>query len=288
MGYLDISMNVATVMVASVALGIVDDDTIHFINRYRREVSDGATTDEAIERATIYEGRASLTTAIINSCGFAVLFLSEYKPTAWFGGLLALTMGIAFLAEVFILPPLIKLLPRIYDARVLRRPVLAAGAAVLAILAAGAPAAAQTLSRPTGNVSLFGDLFPNRDTAETRARVLHQRNKRRKAESDRKKWKFDQARIGDLEWEAVAAFLGKFKGVYVTMLTFPLQFLFTAGIVRRLGVGGGGLDADGRRPSRHPADPHRPGRARPPRHAVDRPRDPHHRRGEPPGVRGPA
>jgi predicted RND superfamily exporter protein len=172
MGYLDISMNIATVMVASVALGIVDDDTIHFINRYRREVSDGATTDEAIERATIYEGRASLTTAIINSCGFAVLFLSEYKPTAWFGGLLALTMGIAFLAEVFILPPLIKLLPRIYDARVLRRPVLAAGAAVLAILAAGAPAAAQNLSRPTGNVSLFGDLFPNRDTAETRARLF--------------------------------------------------------------------------------------------------------------------
>ena len=39
MGYLDISMNVATVMVASVALGIVDDDTIHFINRYRREAA---------------------------------------------------------------------------------------------------------------------------------------------------------------------------------------------------------------------------------------------------------
>ncbi len=42
MGYLDISMNVATVMVASVALGIVDDDTIHFINRYRREAAAAA------------------------------------------------------------------------------------------------------------------------------------------------------------------------------------------------------------------------------------------------------
>ena len=38
MGYLGISMNIATVMVASVALGVVDDDTIHFINRYRREI----------------------------------------------------------------------------------------------------------------------------------------------------------------------------------------------------------------------------------------------------------
>ena len=120
MGFLDISMNVATVMVASVALGIVDDDTIHFINRYRREVAAGATTDGAIALATAHEGRASLTTAIINSAGYAVLLLSEYKPTAWFGGLLALTMATAFLAEVFILPATIKLLPRVFGAGALR------------------------------------------------------------------------------------------------------------------------------------------------------------------------
>jgi len=122
MGYLGISMNVATVMVASVALGVVDDDTIHFINRYRREVAAGATTDGAIEIATAHEGRASLTTAIINSCGYGVLLLSEYRPTAWFGGLLALTMAVAFLAEVFILPATIKLLPRVFGADALRSP----------------------------------------------------------------------------------------------------------------------------------------------------------------------
>jgi predicted RND superfamily exporter protein len=120
MGYLDISMNVATVMVASVALGIVDDDTIHFINRYRREAAAGATTDRAIQIATAHEGRASLTTAIINSAAFAVLLLSEYKPTAWFGGLLALTMAAAFLAEVLILPATIKLMPRLFGAEALR------------------------------------------------------------------------------------------------------------------------------------------------------------------------
>ena len=120
MGYLDISMNVATVMVASVALGIVDDDTIHFINRYRREAAAGRSTDEAIEIATAHEGRASLTTAIINCAGFGTLLLSEYKPTAWFGGLLALTMVAAFLAEVLILPATIKLLPRVFGADALR------------------------------------------------------------------------------------------------------------------------------------------------------------------------
>ena len=71
---------------------MVDDDTIHFISRYRKETHRGVSTDDAIEIATTQEGRAALTTAIINCCAFAVLMLSEYRPSAWFGGLLALTM----------------------------------------------------------------------------------------------------------------------------------------------------------------------------------------------------
>ena len=173
MGYLGISMNIATVMVASVALGVVDDDTIHFINRYRREIAAGASTDEAIELATSHEGRASLTTAIINSCGYGVLFLSEYRPTAWFGGLLALTMAVAFLAEVFILPSIIKLMPAVFGAAALRRTAIAAGAVIAAILTSAGGAYAQTVERPTGYVSLFADYVPNRgDTTELRARAF--------------------------------------------------------------------------------------------------------------------
>lgn len=116
MGWLDITLNVATVMLASVALGIVDDDTIHFISRYRRETARGAGTDDAIVTATRSEGRAALTTTLINSAAFMMLAFSEYKPTAWFGGMLALTMGVAFLAEVFILPATIKAMPRLFGA----------------------------------------------------------------------------------------------------------------------------------------------------------------------------
>jgi hypothetical protein len=114
MGWIGISLNVATIMLASVALGIVDDDTIHFISRYRRETAAGEPTNHAIEIALAHEGRASLTTALINSTSFAVLALSSYKPTAWFGGLLALTMGVAFLAEAFILPAIITVMPRLF------------------------------------------------------------------------------------------------------------------------------------------------------------------------------
>ncbi len=172
MGYLGISMNIATVMVASIALGVVDDDTIHFINRYRREIDRGATADEAIEIATTHEGRASLTTAIINSAGYGVLLLSEYKPTAWFGGLLALTMAVAVLAEVFILPATIKLLPGAFGPGALRRRATATAVVVLlAFGAIGSTASAQP--RPTGHVSTLVDYFPNRDDSfEVRARAF--------------------------------------------------------------------------------------------------------------------
>ena len=122
MGWMNISLNVATVMVASVALGIVDDDTIHFIGRYRREAARGVDTAEAIEIATVHEGRASLTTALINSLGYGIMVFSEYRPTAWFGGLLALTMAVAFIAEVFVVPAVITVWSRVYGApRIARR-----------------------------------------------------------------------------------------------------------------------------------------------------------------------
>ena len=116
MGWVGISLNVATVMVASVALGIVDDDTIHFINRYRHEVAAGAGTLGAIELAAIHEGRAALTTTIINSLSFSVLMASAYRPTGWFGALLAVTLMLAFITELFLVPAIIAVLPRIFGA----------------------------------------------------------------------------------------------------------------------------------------------------------------------------
>ena len=108
MGWFGISINVATVMVAAVALGIVDDDTIHFLHRFRHELGEGVSLDRAAEDAGAIEGSAALITALVNGLGFAVLMLSEYRPSAWFGGLLALTLGVAFIAEVLLLPAMVK------------------------------------------------------------------------------------------------------------------------------------------------------------------------------------
>ena len=121
MGWLDISLNIATVMVASIALGIVDDDTIHFIGRYRRETANGLGTLDAIEMASMHEGRAALTTTIINTLSYSVLMVSEYRPSAWFGSLLATTMVLAFITEVFLVPATIALLPKLFGAPAVAR-----------------------------------------------------------------------------------------------------------------------------------------------------------------------
>jgi predicted RND superfamily exporter protein len=121
MGWLDISLNIATVMVASIALGIVDDDTIHFIGRYRRETANGFGTLDAIEMASMHEGRAALTTTIINTLSYSVLMVSEYRPSAWFGSLLATTMVLAFITEVFLVPATIALLPKLFGAPAVAR-----------------------------------------------------------------------------------------------------------------------------------------------------------------------
>jgi hypothetical protein len=121
MGWLGISLNVATVMVASIALGIVDDDTIHFIGRYRREIAHGLGTLESVEVASMHEGRAALTTTIINTLSYSVLMMSEYRPSAWFGSLLAATMALAFITEIFLVPATIAMLPRLLGAPAVAR-----------------------------------------------------------------------------------------------------------------------------------------------------------------------
>ena len=117
MGYLGISMNIATVMVASVALGVVDDDTIHFINRYRREIAAGAGTDrgdrdrDRARGTRVADDRADQQLRVRRAAALGVP--SRRRGSA---GLLALTMAVAFLAEVFILPATIKLMPGLFSA----------------------------------------------------------------------------------------------------------------------------------------------------------------------------
>jgi predicted RND superfamily exporter protein len=108
MGWLGITLNVATVMVASVALGVIDDDTVHFIMRFRREIRLGADPDRAIDIAIETAGGAALLAALINALAFGIMATCPNKPIAYWGWLMSVTMFVAFLSEIILLPAVLR------------------------------------------------------------------------------------------------------------------------------------------------------------------------------------
>lgn len=102
-----IPLDVVTVMVASVNLGIVVDDTIHVTHAWRAARAEGLDGDAALALALRRTGRAVVFTSVVLALGFAVLMLSDFRPTARFGGLTALTVVVALAADLVLLPALL-------------------------------------------------------------------------------------------------------------------------------------------------------------------------------------
>jgi predicted RND superfamily exporter protein len=105
MGWSDITLNTATVMVASIALGIAVDDTVHFITRFKKEYkSNGVPVQEVLRNTTVSTGQAIIFTSIINTTGFLLLLVSGFQPTREFGILIALTLFFALIGDLIVLP----------------------------------------------------------------------------------------------------------------------------------------------------------------------------------------
>lgn len=108
MGYLGINLDAGTVMIASVAIGIIVDDTIHILFRLGSELKKHRNDyRRAIEGTVKTLGRALTVTSLVNGLGFLILILSDFKPARFFGILMALTMLSALLADLVLLPSLI-------------------------------------------------------------------------------------------------------------------------------------------------------------------------------------
>lgn len=107
MGLAKIPINLATCMVPSIAIGIAVDDTIHFLNRYRRERKTEKTEGRAVERVMTTTGQAMVLTSVVLFFGFIVLLLSNFNPNIYFGALTALTMATALLGDLVLLPAIL-------------------------------------------------------------------------------------------------------------------------------------------------------------------------------------
>ena len=108
MGWIGINLNVTTVMIASIALGIAVDDTIHMMVRMRNETHDAdGDHDRGVNRALHSVGRAVVFTSFVLSGGFAILLMASLIPAGHFGIMVSITMLTALLADLVLTPALI-------------------------------------------------------------------------------------------------------------------------------------------------------------------------------------
>jgi predicted RND superfamily exporter protein/nitrogen-specific signal transduction histidine kinase len=106
MGWLQIPLSAATSLIASVAIGLAVDDTIHYLVRYNTEFKKDLDKDRAMRDTVMSVGRPVIFTSCTIGLGFAVLIFSHFQPTAIFGLLMVVTMLAALVGDLILLPML--------------------------------------------------------------------------------------------------------------------------------------------------------------------------------------
>lgn len=106
MGWLNIPLDLMTITIASIAMGIAVDNTIHYVHRYRQELAHSSSA-EALHTTTFSVGFAIVFTTLIIILGFSQLGFSDFVPSAQFGLLSSLAMFLAVLWNLTLLPVLL-------------------------------------------------------------------------------------------------------------------------------------------------------------------------------------
>ncbi|MDA7705051.1 MMPL family transporter [Rickettsiales bacterium] len=107
MGWFNIPLDIMTITIAAIAIGIAVDDTIHYIHRFSEELKKDNNYLDSVKRAHNTIGRAMYYTTAIIGFGFFILIFSNFVPTIYFGILTTLSMVFALLADFLLLPILL-------------------------------------------------------------------------------------------------------------------------------------------------------------------------------------
>ena len=106
-GWLGIPLDIMTITIAAITVGIAVDNTIHYIHRFRHEFGRDDDHWAAIHRCHRTIGRAMYYTSVSIMLGFSVLALSQFTPTIYFGLLTGTAMLVALFANMTLLPDLL-------------------------------------------------------------------------------------------------------------------------------------------------------------------------------------
>jgi predicted RND superfamily exporter protein len=109
MGWLKIPLDIMTITIAAITIGIAVDDTIHYVHRFNEELVIDGDALATMHRCHDSVGRAMYYTSITIIVGFSILALSNFIPTIYFGLFTSLAMLIAMFANLTLLPLLLIL-----------------------------------------------------------------------------------------------------------------------------------------------------------------------------------
>jgi predicted RND superfamily exporter protein len=108
MGLFGIDLKVSTSIIFGIAFGIAVDDSIHYLSKYRLELAKGRDQVWALRRTSVSTGKSIILTSLILCAGFIMLSTSDFTSTFYVGSLISITLGVAVLADLFVLPVLIN------------------------------------------------------------------------------------------------------------------------------------------------------------------------------------
>ncbi|MBW2328931.1 MAG: MMPL family transporter [Deltaproteobacteria bacterium] len=109
MGWFAIPLDMFTMMVASIAIGLAVDDTVHFIYNFKRYYTKSGDVRDAVGHTLHTAGRAMLTTSIVLSIGFFIFMFASMNNVFNFGMLVGIAIILALLGDFFLAPALMAL-----------------------------------------------------------------------------------------------------------------------------------------------------------------------------------
>jgi len=107
MGWFGIPLDLMTITIAAISLGIGVDDTIHYLHRFYEELDKDGDFTKAMHRSHESVGQAMYYTSFAIMLGFSILVLSNFTPTIYFGLLTMVAMLMALLGSLLLLPRLL-------------------------------------------------------------------------------------------------------------------------------------------------------------------------------------
>jgi predicted RND superfamily exporter protein len=110
MGWMNIPLDMMTITIAAISMGIAVDNAIHYIYRFKKELANGRNYISTLHLCHGSIGRALYYTSITIIIGFSILVLSNFLPSIYFGLLTGMAMLIALFASLTLLPELLVVL----------------------------------------------------------------------------------------------------------------------------------------------------------------------------------